>query len=132
MPISPANRARYPKNWRDISQRIRFERAAGQCECTGECGKHAPGIRCEGRHGHINPRTMRRITLTVAHLDHTPENCGDDNLRAMCNACHLAYDAAHHAINARRTREAKRQRVLDKAGQLAFGLECDTGRKVGR
>jgi len=124
MPIRPENRARYPKDWKAISARIRFERAGGQCECAGECGKHPPGVRCEGRHGHPNPRTRRIITLTVAHLDHTPENCGDDNLKAMCNACHLAYDAEHHAANARRTREERRRRVMDKAGQLAFGTAC--------
>lgn len=124
MPISPENRARYPKEWRAISARIRFERAGGRCECEGECGKHPHGVRCEGRHGHPNPRTRRTITLTVAHLDHVPEHCDDDNLRAMCNACHLAYDAAHHAANARRTREEKRRRVLDKAGQLAFETAC--------
>lgn len=27
MPIRPENRARYPKNWKAISLRIRFERA---------------------------------------------------------------------------------------------------------
>lgn len=125
MPISAENRKRYPPNWREISNRIRFERAGGRCECLGECGKHSPGDRCEGRHGHQNPRTKRTITLTVAHLDHTPENVDDGNLRAMCNACHLAYDAAHHAKNARATREAKRRRILDKAGQLRFEMECN-------
>lgn len=127
MPISAENRGRYPKNWREISTRIRFERAGGQCECAGECGKHAPGVRCEGRHGHLNPRTHRRICLTVAHLDHIPEHCDDTNLKAMCNACHLAYDADHHAANAKRSREAKRARIADKAGQLAFEIACAQG-----
>ncbi len=47
------------------------------------------------------------MVLTVAHLDHTPENVADDNLRAMCQRCHLRYDARHHAANARRTREQR-------------------------
>lgn len=38
-----------------------------------------------------------QVVLTVAHPDHTPENCHRNNLMAMCQACHLAYDAAHHA-----------------------------------
>ncbi len=41
-----------------------------------------------------------KIVLTIAHLDHTPENCADDNLRAWCQRHHLAYDQAHHAANA--------------------------------
>lgn len=132
MPIAAENRKRYPSNWRDISARIRFERAESRCECEGECGKHPAGARCEARHGHINARTGGRICLTVAHLDHTPEHNDDDNLKAMCNACHLAYDADHHAENARRTREEKRRKIAEKAGQLAFEVECATGRKINR
>jgi hypothetical protein len=37
------------------------------------------------------------VVLTVAHLDHTPEHCHPDNLRAMCQGCHLHYDRDHHA-----------------------------------
>jgi 5-methylcytosine-specific restriction endonuclease McrA len=33
------------------------------------------------------------VVLTVAHLDHQPENCDPDNLMAMCQRCHNAYDA---------------------------------------
>lgn len=40
------------------------------------------------------------IILTVAHLDHVPENCADDNLRFWCQRCHLSYDAEHHAQTA--------------------------------
>jgi hypothetical protein len=49
-----------------------------------------------------------RIVLTIAHLDHTPENCALDNLRSWCQRCHLAYDAAHHAQTAYATRRAGR------------------------
>jgi glyoxylase-like metal-dependent hydrolase (beta-lactamase superfamily II) len=44
------------------------------------------------------------IVLTIAHLDHTPENCADDNLKALCQRCHLAYDHDHHQQNAAQTR----------------------------
>jgi hypothetical protein len=106
MPIRPENKARYPRNWRSISDRIRFERAARRCECTGECRTGHTG-RCDARHGTANPRTGSIVVLTVAHLDHTPENCADENLRAMCQGCHLAYDAEHHAETARATRAAE-------------------------
>jgi hypothetical protein len=33
-----------------------------------------------------------RFTLTVAHLDHTPENCDVENLRAWCSVCHCRND----------------------------------------
>ena len=49
-----------------------------------------------------------RIVLTIAHLDHTPENCSLDNLRALCQRCHLRYDQHHHQQTAYATRRAGR------------------------
>ncbi|WP_375188435.1 hypothetical protein [Sphingobium yanoikuyae] len=112
MPIKPENRARYPKDWKKISKRIREERAQGRCECFGECGDHqcsspAHQRRCSARNGQEHPVTGSIVVLTVAHLDHTPENVDDANLKAMCQRCHLRYDRFHHATNARKTRDAK-------------------------
>ncbi len=111
MPIRPENRGRYPDDWRAISFRIRTERAQGRCECRGECGRPAAHIsadgRCWNRNGRLAFGTGSRVVLTVAHLDHTPEHCTDDNLRAMCQGCHLSYDRDHHAET--------RQRVLHEA-----------------
>ena len=106
MPISKENAARYPKDWKAISQRIRFDRAGGRCECEGECGIDHEG-RCTAEHGKPNPMTGANVILTTAHLDHTPESCGDDNLKAMCQRCHLRYDRHHHAVNAQATRRRK-------------------------
>lgn len=47
------------------------------------------------------------IVLTVAHLNHQPEDCRPENLAAMCQRHHLAYDAAHHLQTAYATRKAK-------------------------
>lgn len=47
------------------------------------------------------------IVLTIAHLDHRPENCGRSNLQAMCQRHHLAYDQEHHTTTAYMTRRAK-------------------------
>lgn len=47
------------------------------------------------------------IVLTVAHLDHRPENCGLSNLQAMCQRHHLAYDQEHHQTSAYMTRRAR-------------------------
>lgn len=62
MPIKPENRSRYPKNWPEISRRIRFERAQGRCE------KIIDGVRCTARHGEPHPITGSKVILTTAHL----------------------------------------------------------------
>lgn len=109
MPIKPENRARYPKDWKRISGEIR-ERSGGRCECHGECGLHRTTggpRRCEEMHGEAAKWAKGKVILTVAHLDHTPENCSPENLKAMCQRCHLRYDIDHHKKTARATREAK-------------------------
>lgn len=115
MPIRPENKARYPKDWPEISKRIRFERAKGRCECEGECGRGTHDGRCPNVHGGAAYGTGSTVCLTTAHLDHTPENCADNNLRAMCNGCHLHYDKDHHAATARATR-AKRLGLIPLPG----------------
>lgn len=49
-----------------------------------------------------------KIILTIAHMDHVPEHVDDSNLKALCQRCHLVYDAEHHAANARETRRARK------------------------
>jgi len=44
------------------------------------------------------------IVLTVAHLNHQPEDCRPENLAAWCQRHHLAYDLEHHQRNAYATR----------------------------
>jgi 5-methylcytosine-specific restriction endonuclease McrA len=95
MPIKPENRCRYPADWKAISKRIREVRAGNRCEWCGAVN-YEP-----------HPITGSKVILTVAHLDHTPENCDEDNLAALCQRCHLRYDAKHHAATARRTRDER-------------------------
>lgn len=54
--------------------------------------------------------------LTVAHLDHTPENCEKNNLMALCSVCHLRYDAAHRKQK-RIEKATKHQILLPKFGE---------------
>lgn len=115
-PIRPENRDRYPADWKTISLRIRTVRAAGRCECHGECGRGTHDGRCPNVNGGNAYGTGSKVVLTVAHLDHTPENCHDDNLRAMCQGCHLHYDRDHH----RQTAAATRRAAIEAAGQLAL------------
>ncbi|KEP68803.1 hypothetical protein DL1_08715 [Thioclava dalianensis] len=55
-----------------------------------------------------NARGPVKVILTVAHLDHQPENCARDNLRALCQACHNAYDAPMRARGIAERKRAKR------------------------
>lgn len=126
MPIRPENRTRYPANWREIRDQV-LERAGHCCEWDG-CGvaNHAVGywngprfvqICMKGEHDSLDVEAAEladgekviEIVLTVAHLDHTPEHCDLDNLRAWCQRHHLAYDADHHKHTAYMTRRAARQ-----------------------
>lgn len=85
MPIRPENRARYPKDWKAISLEVR-EAAGWRCE-----GSPAwPDCRAENAKPH--PATGSTVVLTVAHLDHIPENCDRANLKAWCQRCHNTYD----------------------------------------
>jgi len=111
MPIRPSERARYPKDWKAISLRIR-ERAGNRCECEGECGLHRtnPGPRrCEEVNGEPAKWARGKVVLTVAHLNHVPEDVSDTNLKAMCQRCHLTYDAEHHAQTSYATRKERAQ-----------------------
>lgn len=130
MPIKPENKARYPANWKAIRAEI-LERAHDCCEqCkvpNRERVARGDGddidtyqmndaeVYCANTGAHLGRKRMSEfnllrmvdIVLTIAHLDHVPENCDPANLRAWCQRCHLRYDAAHHAETARATRHAR-------------------------
>lgn len=111
MPIRAEDRDRYPDNWRDIADWVKWVRAGGRCECDGRCGRHRTHLdtdeRCAATHGEPSPITGVTVILTTAHLDHTPENVDGDNLMAMCQACHLHYDRDHHRQTRQRTAEQR-------------------------
>ena len=88
----------YPDDWDDISRRIR-DRAGGRCECTGQCGLHR-GDRCCELDGENAQWASGKVVLTVAHLNHHPPDCREENLLALCNTCHLRYDAVLHMTHA--------------------------------
>ena len=130
MPIRPENKARYPANWKQIADSVRV-RAEHKCEkCMVRNGETVTRGELQGTHVYMlesgnaycaetgqyidqigvcelsgNVR-MVKIVLTVAHLDHTPENVEPENLRAWCQRCHLNYDKHHHAKTAYATRKA--------------------------
>lgn len=121
MPIKPENKGRYPKDWPEIRARI-LTRAGNCCEgspaypdcrigngwyrnnTTGEIVSPESGI--VEAWAFADGDSVTCIVLTIGHLDHTPENCADENLRAWCQRCHLNYDAKHHAQTAYATRRS--------------------------
>jgi hypothetical protein len=126
MPIRNANL--YPPDWPELSYRIRFGRAKGRCECVGECGLHnrtGGSRRCIELHGEAAKWAKGRVVLTVAHLNHNPADCRDENLKAMCNRCHLRLDTKLHVRNAATTRQKKQEA----AGQQRLGLAGAAGEK---
>ena len=124
MPIRPENKARYPADWKAISRAVRID-AKNRCEQCGVMngaiiyrGFHLDkpawryaadtvfmpsrcaisGSELPGTTWDDFERTKETVVvLTVAHLDHQPENCARANLRAWCQRCHNAYDAPMRA-----------------------------------
>lgn len=86
MPLRAENRERYPKDWRAIVERIRA-RSGNRCEGSPAYPD------CRAENGQPHPVTGSIVVLTTAHLNHTPEDCSDENLRHWCQRCHLTYDA---------------------------------------
>ena len=128
MPILAAARAGYPADWPAISRAVK-ERAHWHCQ---NCGARHGAWGARDRHGrflevlpaamarlgHGKPPFMRRLSrggfvkvievqLQACHLDQHPPNCDPANLRAWCQACHLAYDEGQHVRNAAATRHAR-------------------------
>lgn len=106
MPIRPENRARYPRDWKVISLQVR-EAAGWRCEGSPAYPD------CRAANGEPHPSTGSKVVLTVAHLDHQPDNCARENLKAWCQRCHNTYDMA-----ARRAGIAERARVQRAEGDL--------------
>lgn len=105
----PIDYKKYPKNWKsEIRPRI-LERANNKCEM---CGLNNYQMVYRGKvNGKINWyksfeealkecsilsfREPVKVVLTIAHLDHDETNheVKDDRLMALCQLCHLRYDA---------------------------------------
>lgn len=131
MPIKKENRARYPKDWKDIVEQVR-ERSGDRCEGSPafpDCRlpNGAVGYRDGDRWVELGESIDAaglaidaaaddgfkpiKIVLTTAHLNHQPEDCRLENLRHWCQRCHLVYDQQHHNETAYATRMKKRNNL---------------------
>lgn len=71
----------YNKEFRKVSKYIRFERDKNQC-------KHCGAI-------NYLPHPVykyEKVILTVAHLNHNNYDDREENLAALCQACHFKHD----------------------------------------
>ncbi len=129
MPIRPELRFYYPIDWPILSRHVRFVRAAGRCEVCAR--PHGALIRQlpDGRWYDPTTDTWRddtgfpapwpdietyarhrawRVSLSAAHLDHDPTNSRHDNLKALCQRCHLTHDRTEHRRRRRLTYRMRR------------------------
>lgn len=96
MPIRKEYRRFYDAQWRALSRRIRFGRAGGRCE------------RCGAIHGWLHPASGKPVVLTTHHLNFTPGDDREENLIAVCGACHLELERPRHLASARATRQRRK------------------------
>lgn len=113
----PIDYSRYPANWKTEIVPAVLSRADNCCEVCGLPNKSIVfsiklDVKENGRYKQrsiwftsqsdanresYDYRDVRQVTviLTVAHLDHDEENheVSIDRLKAMCQLCHLRYDA---------------------------------------
>lgn len=113
----PIDYSKYPPNWKtEIVPRI-LKRANNKCEqCGLENHSYVWSVKRHGKsswhkdktyaeclpatiemhNGRLidNPKKVK-VVLTVAHLNHdeTNHNVKDEDLKALCQLCHLRYDA---------------------------------------
>lgn len=131
----PMDRSLYPVNWEAIALQIKTE-ANWTCEeCRRPCrqpgeskgdfedriyNEHAQWwddlweTEDDDEFGEIRFMKPQRFVLTVAHLDHVPENCDRANLKALCAPCHCRYDLKAMPI--------KKRLKAERMGQMTLAL----------
>jgi len=129
----PIDYKRYPPDWKEIRERILI-RAKNRCEICGLKNKSTVWsviyyIRHSGVYSYRtiwfskksdakrecleNEIKARKVILTISHLDHdeTNHDVKDDRLKALCQVCHLRYDAVE-----------KNRRIMEKSLQKNWEL----------
>jgi len=81
----------HPK--RTLIRRLILKRARNRCEGSPKFPK------CRVENYSIHTDTGSKVMLTIAHLDHDIANNSFENLKALCQRCHLGHDLGHHIMN---------------------------------
>ena len=86
----PIDYSKYPPNWLELRSQV-LERAENKCEFCGV--ENYSMIEKADQSG------TYKCVLTIAHLDHDEENHNVKikRLAALCQPCHLRYDAPEKA-----------------------------------
>jgi 5-methylcytosine-specific restriction endonuclease McrA len=123
MPIKAENRHFYKGQvWKDIRAAI-LKRAGNKCEFCGLANKLMGWRDLAGEFwadddadasvvwSMLHPERLHppsfKVVLTTAHLDQDPANNDPENLRALCQRCHLRHDAPYSQEKRNATRKAK-------------------------
>lgn len=120
MPIRAEFRHFYGREWRTVTRPRILARAKNKCEQCGVqnrievtrvagawfdfrgkwWGGSAGTWRDVGsrplKHKPTGIQRIVSIVLTIAHLNHVSGDDRDENLKALCQWCHLNYDKLHH------------------------------------
>lgn len=135
----PCDYSKYPQNWKSEIRPDILKRADYKCEfCKAkdrelyirgiydgcECYQDMDGNIFASTDGmkigadyvgevanHTTKDTSVVIVLTIAHLDHDIENNNYDNLKALCQKCHLNLDKELHQKNRAATINKKKKQI---------------------
>lgn len=100
----PIDYSKYHPKW-TLIRRLILKRAKNRCEGSPKF----PGCRAinYGRHH----ETQSKVILTIAHLDRDKDNNKFNNLKAMCQRCHLNHDLQSHIENRKYGRNWKDDQI---------------------
>ena len=124
MPIRPELKQFYGVEWKTIT-RPRILARAGDCCEQCKVPNHAVVLRVDAAWCLLDGGTWRggreepafaaassyrvvRIVLTIAHLNHVAGDDRPENLKALCQWCHLNYDKLHHKETRMERKDAAR------------------------
>lgn len=102
----PCDYKNYPANWKTEIRPAILKRANDKCEF------------CSAVNYEPHPETGSKVILTIAHLDQDIANNHFDNLKALCQKCHLQHDGKQHA----RTADRNKRLALEENGQQLLPL----------
>jgi hypothetical protein len=88
----PIDYKEYHPKWKLIVRLIN-NRSKGKCEGSPKFPE------CRASNQNLHPVTGSFVVLTVAHMDGNKDNNRFNNLRHLCQRCHLNHDIGHHVMN---------------------------------